>query len=109
MQPRASPLFTQYAVVLKERGFVFLHLCKKSCGPVPVSYLPSCYFKCRSLLYITREQPFPIVASVLLPTFFFFLEMLLILAWWCHRKEVVFRKIFVPVRKKSPMTGLYSL
>lgn len=70
MQPRALPLVTQY-VLLKERGFVFLHLCKKSFGPVPVSYLPSCYFKYRSLLYITREQPFPIVASVLLPTFLF--------------------------------------
>lgn len=53
---------------------------KKCFGPVCVSYLSSCYFKSKGLLYITREPLFPIVASVLLPTFFFFWRC----CWFWH-------------------------
>lgn len=104
MELRASPQVTQYLLVLKERGFVFFHLCKKSFSPYvylifhPVTLSVSVYF------VSPENNLFPLFLLYFCPPLFFFpLGMLLILAWCCHGKEVVFRKIFV--RKKAPMPG----
>lgn len=55
----------------ERKGFCVLSPLQKVFQSVWVSYLSPCYFRCKHLLCITREQPFPFVSSVLLPTSFF--------------------------------------
>lgn len=80
----------------ERKGFCVLSPLQKVFQSVWVSYLSPVTLGVSTYFVSPENNLFPLFLLYFCPPLFFVpLEMLLILAWCCHGKEVVFRKVFV--------------